>query len=151
MICLDKQHENISRAKSFTDSLPQHKNTSKCWVFKIDSYTIFWVDLCSLMAYFPDCFSKLLYYAMSSLVYTSITEYYTEVHLHCFLRKRYSSWFVIQQAPLTEAVTPLNMCYFEYFQGVTSSVYGTCNLVYPGSFLLGRGKKTLVDAGHVLC
>jgi hypothetical protein len=28
---------------------------------------------------------------------TCTTEYYTEVHLHCFLRKRYSSWFVTQQ------------------------------------------------------
>jgi hypothetical protein len=27
------------------------------------------------------------------------TEYYTEVHLHCFLRKLYSSWFVTQQVP----------------------------------------------------
>jgi hypothetical protein len=28
-----------------------------------------------------------------------VTEYYTEVHLLCFLRKRYSSRFVTQQVP----------------------------------------------------
>jgi hypothetical protein len=29
--------------------------------------------------------------------YSTGTEYYTEVHHHCFLRKRYSSWFFTQQ------------------------------------------------------
>ena len=28
-----------------------------------------------------------------------VTEYYTEGHLHCFLRKHYSSWFVTEQVP----------------------------------------------------
>jgi hypothetical protein len=35
------------------------------------------------------------------------SEYYTEVHFHCFLCKRYSSWFVTRQVPWTEAVTSL--------------------------------------------
>jgi hypothetical protein len=32
-------------------------------------------------------------------MYSTSTEYYTEVHLHCFLHKLYSSWFVTQQVP----------------------------------------------------
>jgi hypothetical protein len=42
----------------------------------------------------PLAFTFLNIFNMKYILNYATTEYYTEVHLHCFLRKRYSSWSV---------------------------------------------------------
>jgi hypothetical protein len=56
------------------------------------------------------------------LLVCDVTEYYTEVHLHCFLRKRYSSLSMYRK----QKQSPLEILKMADVQGVTASVYGTC-------------------------